>query len=98
MALIFFAGLVQSFCLVPLAAVMLRGSSAEMRGRMMGMRVLAVWGLPLGILATGPVIAGLGFAACAFLYGGAGLVATIAMASRWHGALWHRSAPANAPH
>jgi predicted MFS family arabinose efflux permease len=50
-ALLLFSGFMQSLCLTPLAAVMLRGSSVEMRGRVMGMRVLAIWGLPLGLLA-----------------------------------------------
>ena len=52
LALLFVAGFVQSLCLIPLAAAMLRSSADEMRGRVMGMRQLAVWGLPLGLLAA----------------------------------------------
>jgi hypothetical protein len=74
---------------------MVRSSSEEMLGRVMGMRILAIWGLPLGLLAAGPVIAQLGFAACTLIYGGLGLIATLAIAHRWRGALWHRSAAAN---
>jgi MFS family permease len=95
LALLFVTGFVQSFCLTPLAAVMLRGSSEEMRGRVMGMRMLAIWGLPLGLLAAGPVIASLGFSATTLIYAGLGLAATIAIGYRWRGALWLRSAPAN---
>jgi hypothetical protein len=95
LALLFVTGFVQSFCLTPLAAVMLRRSSEEMRGRVMGMRMLAIWGLPLGLLAAGPVIAGLGFSATTLIYAGLGLAATIAIGYRWRGALWLRSAPAN---
>jgi Na+/melibiose symporter-like transporter len=96
LVLLFAIGFVQSFCLTPLAAVMLRASSEEMRGRVMGIRMLAIWGLPLGLLAAGPVIAGLGFSASTLIYAGLGLAATIAIGRRWRRALWLRSAPANA--
>ncbi len=95
-ALLFLIGFVQSFCLTPLAAVMLRASSEEMRGRVMGIRMLAIWGLPLGLVAAGPIIAGLGFSATTLIYAGLGLAATIAIGWRWRLALWLRSAPANA--
>jgi len=95
LALIFSAGLVQSFCLIPLAAVILRGSSPEMRGRVLGMRILGVWGLPLGTLAAGFATAHIGFAACITLFAGAGLVATASIAWRWRAALWERGAAAN---
>lgn len=96
LALLFVAGFVQSFCLTPLAAVMLRASSEEMRSRVMGIRMLAIWGLPLGLVAAGPVIAGLGFSATTLIYAGIGLAATILIGHRWRSALWHRSAAANA--
>ena len=96
LALLFIAGFVQSFCLTPLAAVMLRSSADEMRGRVMGMRILAVWGLPLGLLAAGPIIARFGYSATTLLYAALGLVATLAIGYGWRHALWHRSAAANA--
>jgi predicted MFS family arabinose efflux permease len=98
LVLLFISGFVQSFCLTPLAAVMLRTSSEEMRGRVMGLRILAIWGLPLGLLAAGPIIAHLGYAASTLIYAGLGLAVTIAIAWRWREALWQRSAAANAHH
>jgi len=95
LVLLIVTGFVQSFCLTPLAAVMLRASSEEMRGRVMGIRMLAIWGLPLGLLAAGPVIAHLGFSATTLIYAGLGLAATIAIGYRWRRALWHLSAAAN---
>ncbi len=95
LALLFFAGFVQSFCLTPLAAVMLRTSSDEMRGRVMGMRMLAIWGLPLGLLAAGPVIARFGYSATTLIYASLGLAATVVIGYRWRRELWLRSAPAN---
>jgi hypothetical protein len=98
MALLLGMGFVQSFCVSPLAAVMLRSSDEAMRGRVMGVRMLAVWGLPVGLLAAGSLIEGLGYTATTLLYGGMGLAATWAIAWRWRQALWHRSAAANAAH
>jgi hypothetical protein len=66
-----------------------------MRGSVMGIRMLAIWGLPLGLLAAGPIIEQLGYAACTLIYAGLGLAATIAIGYRWRRALWDRSAAAN---
>jgi hypothetical protein len=95
LALIFAAGCLQSLCLVPLAAVMLRSASDDMRGRVMGMRSLAVWGLPLGLLGTGPLVAHLGYAATTAIYGIIGISATLAIGVRCRHALWDRRAVAN---
>ena len=97
LVLLFVSGFAQSLCMTPLAAVMLRAANDEMRGRVMGIRMLAIWGLPLGLLAAGPVIARVGFVAATVLYAGMGLAATLAIGHRWRAALWERSAPANSP-
>jgi predicted MFS family arabinose efflux permease len=96
LALLFISGFAQSLCLIPVAVVMLRGAAEHMRARVMGMRVLAIWGLPLGLLASGPIIAGLGYAACTVIYASLGVAATIAIAYRTREALWQPSAAANA--
>jgi hypothetical protein len=61
----------------------------------MGIRMLAIWGLPLGLVAAGPIIAGLGFSATTLLYAGCGLAATLVIGWRWRRALWLRTAAAN---
>jgi len=94
--LLFAGGFVHSFCLTPLAAVMLRSTEDGMRGRVMGVRMLAIWGLPLGLLAAGPLIERFGYASTTFLYAALGIAATLAIGYRWRQALWHRSAAANA--
>jgi len=96
LALLFAGGFVHSFCMTPLAAVMLRSSDEAMRGRVMGVRMLAIWGLPLGLLAAGPLIAWIGYSTTTVFYSTLGLAATIAIGYRWRKALWHRSAAANA--
>lgn len=41
------------------------------------MRTLAVYGLPIWLLASGPLIDGVGFAATAAIYGAAGMAAAL---------------------
>jgi len=91
-----FAGAAQSFSMVPLAAVMLRSGGEGIRGRVMGMRMLAILGLPLGLLIAGPLIDDAGFTLTATLYAGIGLALTLAIAMRWRGSVWRAGAPANA--
>jgi len=54
----------------------------------MGMRMLAVYSLPFGLLASGPLIEWLGFAATATLYALFGLACTAAIAVYWRAYLW----------
>lgn len=89
------AGFLQSLCVTPLAVVMLRIAHADIRGRVMGLRMLAIYGLPIGLMASGPVIEALGFLATITLYAVTGLLATAALVWRWHAAVWRASAPAN---
>ena len=88
-------GFVQSLSMTPLAAVMLRGTEAAFRGRVMGMRMLAIWGLPAGLLAAGPLIDWLGYVGVAWLYTISGLLLTFCIAWRWRVALWDKAAPSN---
>ena len=47
-------GFVQSLCMVPMAVILLKTADPAYRGRVMGVRMLAVYGLPLGMLLSGP--------------------------------------------
>ena len=90
------AGVAHNFCLTPIVAVMLRESEPEYRGRVMGMRMLAIWGLPAGLLLAGPLISRIGFAAAGALYSVTGLVLVAAIALYWRAHLWRADAPGNA--
>jgi predicted MFS family arabinose efflux permease len=94
-AVLFAAGLVQSFCMVPMAVIILRVTAPAFRGRVMGVRMLAVYGLPLGLLLSGPLVAYAGFAATGSLYSLVGIGFTLLIALRWRQELWHAAAPAN---
>ncbi|MGH8667186.1 MAG: MFS transporter [Burkholderiales bacterium] len=94
-AMLVLAGCAQSFCLVPMSAVLLRHSEESYRGRVIGIRIFSIYGLPLGLLIAGPLIAHFGFTAMAMTYciAGAGLTGVIAW--RWRRELWADDAPVN---
>lgn len=89
------AGFAQNVCLVPLAGVMLKSSDPAYRGRVMGMRMLAIWGLPMGLMISGPLIDQIGFAATATIYSTLGLLCTVAIAYRWRVQLWSTKSAVN---
>ncbi len=90
------AGFAQSLSMVPMAVMLLHGAGARFRGRVMGVRMLAVYGLPVGLLAAGVLIGRIGYTATATGYCVFGLLATIAIGIRWRAALWPLDATANA--
>ena len=95
MGILLFAGFVQSLCMTPLAAVMLRATTPDYHGRVMGMRMLAIWGLPIGLLVSGPFVESIGYVATAAIYSVLGLLLTIAMTVYWRDAIWDRKSIAN---
>jgi hypothetical protein len=77
------AGFVQSIAMISLMGALLAAAESRFRGRVMGARTLAVYGLPLGLIACGVLIERVGYAvtvtlACAF-----GLLCTLLIALRW---------------
>jgi predicted MFS family arabinose efflux permease len=95
--LLMLVGATQSLCVTPLAAVMLRATEPQYRGRVMGMRILAILGLPLGLLLAGPLIDWFGFAWTWAVYSAIGVVCAVSMIWVWRDSLWNKTAVANAP-
>lgn len=93
--LLFLTGFVQTFCMVPMAVLLMRTADPAFRGRVMGVRMLAVYGLPLGLLLSGPLVEHLGFSLTGTLYSLVGIAATLTIASRWRAHLWSPLAAAN---
>jgi MFS family permease len=89
------AGLAQSLGLVPATAMLLRNSDEQFRGRIMGIRMLAIYGNLPGLLASGPLIANFGYPVTAMLYCAIGILFTLIIAARWRVQLWRLDAPAN---
>ena len=96
MALYVGAGLNQSVSMIAMTIILMRTSNERFRGRVMGLRMLAIYTLPLGLLASGPLVTVFGFRGLVALYVGLGLTAVASIALVWHEDLLPRSAPANA--
>ncbi|MDO8597371.1 MAG: MFS transporter [Sulfuricaulis sp.] len=89
------AGLAQSLCMIPMSALLLRNTGAQFRGRIMGIRMLMIYGVPIGLLTSSPLIGRFGYPTTATLYCVIGLAFTLLIAVRWRADLWRIEAPAN---
>ncbi len=92
---LFVSGLFQSFCMIPMSVILLRVTEPALRGCVMGVRMLAVYGMPVGLLLSGPMVEWAGFAATGTLYSLVGIVFTVVIAVWWRADLWARAAPVN---
>jgi predicted MFS family arabinose efflux permease len=95
-AVLLVAGFVQSFCMIPMAVLLLRVADPAFRGRVMGVRMLAVYGMPLGLLLAGPLVEHAGFAVTGSIYSLLGIAFTVVIAVCWRTHLWDVAASANA--
>ncbi|SDS41602.1 MFS transporter [Bradyrhizobium canariense] len=95
-ACLMLAGVSQSMSMITIAVVLMRTAGEHFRGRVMGVRMLAIYSLPLGLMAAGSLIDEVGFIATATLYVAAGLALLMAITLHWRADLWHVHAPANA--
>jgi MFS family permease len=96
MACLVLAGIAQSMSMISAAVILMRTASAHLRGRVMGVRMMVIYGLPIGLLAAGSLIDIIGYSATGSLYAVAGFIAMLAIAIRWRADLWPLHAPANA--
>lgn len=96
MFVLMLAGLSQTLALVPLSVMLMQRSDSRMRARILSLRMLAIYGLPMGLLASGPLITAFGYGATATAYGIFGLAVTALIAWRWYVHVWRLDGPANA--
>ena len=82
------AGFAQSLAMVPMSVILLRTAEDRLRGRVMGVRMLAVYALPIGLLAAGVLIQYLGFGATVAIYCAVGVSCVLLVALRWRDHLW----------
>lgn len=61
-------GFAQSLCIVPMSVVLLQIVDQQFRSRVLGLRIMAVYGVPLGLLCAGPLIARYEYPLTATLY------------------------------
>ena len=92
---LFVSGVFQSFCMIPMSVILLRVTDPAVRGCVMGVRMLAVYGMPVGLLLSGPLVEWVGFALTGTLYSAVGIVFTLVIAVWWRADLWARAAAVN---
>jgi MFS family permease len=97
MACLTLAGIVQSMSMIAIAVILMQTAGERFRGRVMGVRMLTIYGLPIGLMAAaGSLIDAVGFAATAMIYVAIGLSMLVAIALHWRASLQRTPAPVSA--
>jgi hypothetical protein len=86
-------GVTSSVSMVTMAIALLHYTTAQYRGRVMGVRMLAVYGLPVGLLVAGVLIEQFGITATLFWYGTVGLLLSAVATIKWNALIRPRPAP-----
>jgi len=88
-ALLVVIGIVQGMSMISMSVTLLSIVSQEFRGRIMGVRMLAVYGLPLGLLIAGGVMETIGYAFLVTLFCVTGMTGVLYVCFRYRDILWH---------
>ena len=80
---LFFSGFIQSLAMISLVVTLLAVASEKFRGLVMGVRMIAVYGLPLGLMFSGYLIEYLGYGWSVMLYGAIGLILSALVTFKW---------------
>jgi len=87
---LFLAGFAQNIAMIAMTVGLIAAAGDGFRSRVMGVRMLAVYGLPLGLLASSALIERVGYPATLSLSAALGLLFTLLIAVRWRTSLWQR--------
>ena len=90
--LLFAAGFVQNVAMISMSATLLAFAGERFRGRVMGVRQLAVYGMPLGLMASGALIERIGYPLTISACCGIGLVFTLLIGMKWRASMWQTRA------
>ena len=88
LALLFVIGIVQSFTMLSMSSLIIGTAAAELRARVLGVRMLAVYGLAMGLPLAGVLIDAVGYAGTAWVFVAIAIAATAAIGLKWRRALW----------
>ena len=88
-ALLLLAGFVQSVAMISLMGTILAVGDPRFRARVMGVRTLAVYGLPLGLMGSGVLIEHAGYPLTVSVLCAVGFAFTLVIGVRWRASLWH---------
>ena len=92
---LFFAGMAQASALVPMTSILLRHTDAHYRGRVMGIRMLMIYGNVPGIMLFGPIVTAIGYTATVTAYCLFGLTSLFIITFIWRDHLWRIGARTN---
>jgi hypothetical protein len=93
---LFLAGFAQNVAMIAMTGVLLAAAGDGYRGRVMGVRMLAVYGLPLGLLASGALIERVGYPLTIGASAATGLLGTVLIGLKWRASMWSPARPAAA--
>jgi MFS family permease len=96
MILMGLTGLAHNLSLVPLVGLLMRTSDPALRGRVMGVRMLAIYTLPVSLMVAGWLIDSINFHRTMSLYMVVGIALTLVIAVRWRESVLRKDAVANA--
>lgn len=87
-------GVSQNLAMIPLFVILLNSSEPRFRSRVMGVRMLAIYGLPIGLIGAGWLVERVGFGHTQTAFGLFGLAMVLAIGLRWRAGLWRQPAAA----
>jgi MFS family permease len=93
MLLLLAAGFVQNVAMISMAGTLLAFADERFRGRVMGVRTLAVYGMPLGLMASGALIERIGFPLTITACTATGLLFTVLIGMKWRASMWRPRLP-----
>ena len=88
--LLLLIGIVQGLSMIALAVTLLTTVEPRYRGCAMGVRMLVVYGLPVGLMAASKVIEVIGFPATLTIYGVTGITLSMLGGIYYRASLWHQ--------
>jgi MFS family permease len=94
---LFAAGVVQNLAMLSMTTTLLAAAGEGYRGRIMGVRMLAVYGYPLGLLLLGFLIERMGYRLTISAAVVTGLIFTFLIALRWRASVWEGTTATSAP-
>ena len=78
-----------AYLMIALTVMLVRETDVRFLGRVMGVRMLAVYGLPLGLMAAGALIDLIGYPMTISALSVVGLAFTLLITIKWRASLWH---------
>src|SRR5260370_2363945 len=93
------AGFAQNVAMISMTATLITAAGRRFRGRVMGVRTLAVYGMPLGLMASGALIERIGYPLTISVSAAVGLLFTLLIWIKWRATMWppRRAGPPRAP-